>query len=112
MEPSQIARNGSVAFQLRGLPYRSAIGLMSIMTAFVVCGYRMGRHDMLALRQFAVSYERFDRTVTAFADAGMAANAADEALADFQDKASMRISSLTKNDGSMMEAARDISRLA
>jgi hypothetical protein len=62
--------------------------------------YRMGRHDVRALADFAASYQQFDKTMS------------DQALNDLRVKSEMRISSLTKNDGSMMKVAREASDLA
>ena len=62
--------------------------------------YRMGRHDMRALEDFIVSYEQFDKTTS------------EQTLNDLRVKSEMKISSLTKNDGSMMKAAREASDLA
>jgi hypothetical protein len=70
--------------------------------------YRMAQHDSNALGEFAASYEHFERAIATPAGD----RASDDALADLQQKASMRISSLRANDGSMMRAARDISKLA
>ena len=61
---------------------------------------RMGRHDMRALEDFAVSYEQFDKTMS------------EQTLNDLRVKSALKISSLTRNDGSMMKAAREASNLA
>lgn len=72
--------------------------LMAIFGAAIL--YRMGRHDVQALAQFQASYERFDETLS------------DQALNELRVKSTMSISSLTKNDGAMMNAARQVSDLA
>lgn len=69
-----------------------------ILGAAVV--YSMGRHDVQALSDFSFSYEHFDNTVS------------EETLKDLQVKSTMKISSLTKNDGAMMKVARQVSDLA
>ena len=71
--------------------------LVILGAAFV---YRMGHHDVRALAEFAASYERFDKTLS------------EQTLNDLRVKSEMKISSLTKNDGSMMKAAREASDLA
>jgi len=62
--------------------------------------YSMGRHDVRVLSDFAASYEQFDKTVS------------EQTLNDLRVKSAMKISSLTKNDGSMMKVAQAISDLA
>ena len=94
-----------------------AIVLVVVVTSVATFVYRMGRHDTQALRDFAISYEQFDRTVMELAlpsqgSGARSEQAANVALADFQAKASMKISSLRANDGTMMRAARDVSQVA
>ncbi len=62
--------------------------------------YSMGRHDVLALSDFAASYEHFDKTRS------------EETLSDLQVRSAMKLSSLTKNDGAMMKVARQVSDFA
>src|SRR4051812_3567528 len=71
--------------------------MVILVGAFV---YRMGQHDVRALADFAASYEQFDKTIS------------EQTLNDLRVKSEMRISSLTKNDGAMMKAAREASGLA
>jgi len=74
-----------------------AAAVLVLGAAFV---YRMGRHDVRALSDFAASYEQFDKAVS------------EQTLNDLRVKSAMKISSLTKNDGSMMKMAREVSELA
>ena len=94
---------------------KAFIVLLALIVASVVAfAYRMGRHDMQALRDFETAYEHFDRAITALGAQRNPSSTeqAAAALADFQKKAAMRISSLTKNDGSMMMAAREVAAMA
>jgi hypothetical protein len=76
----------------------SGVALLLILGAAFV--YRMGRHDVRALADFAASYEQFDKRVS------------EETLNELRVASAMKISSLTKNDGSMMKVAREISDIA
>jgi hypothetical protein len=76
----------------------SGVAVIVILGAVFV--YRMGRHDVRALADFAASYEQFDKRVS------------EETLNDLRAKAAMKISSLTKNDGSMMRVVRELSDIA
>ena len=67
-----------------------AAAVLVLGAAFV---YRMGRHDVRALSDFAASYEQFDKAVS------------EQTLNDLRVKSAMKISSLTKNDGSMTRAS-------
>src|SRR5262249_505317 len=70
--------------------------------------------DMQSLREFAAAYEQFDQRVSDFSGRATEANehAADKALADLTVRASMQLSSLMKNDGSMMRVASEVSNAA
>jgi hypothetical protein len=89
--------------------------LPALIAVMVLLGlgfvFRMGRHDMQALRDFTASYQRFDRTMSE-APGGPGAAQFDAALQDLNARASMRISSLTTNDGAMMRVARQVSEAA
>jgi hypothetical protein len=67
-----------------------------------------------ALLAFSASYERYDKAISEFFlsrtdDLGLQAG---EALRELQAKAHFRISSLIKNDGELMEQARQVAELA
>jgi len=76
--------------------------------------YVMYRDDIGALRSFMASYERFDKAASYLSVGG-----ADEpegtagiAAADLASKASLRLSSLIKNDASLMSQAVEVADLA
>jgi hypothetical protein len=83
-----------------------------VLLGTVAC--QMFDHDMQALRAFAAAYEQFDQRVSDVSGRFTEANqhAADQALADLTFRASMQLSSLMKNDGSMMRVARQVSDAA
>jgi hypothetical protein len=67
-----------------------------------------------ALLIFSASYERFDRAISEFSlnrtdDLGRQAG---EALSDLQARSTFRLSSLIRNDGALMDQAREIAGLA
>jgi hypothetical protein len=86
--------------------------------------YRLGSNDVKAVTDFAASYKRFDTSITDLSTDAQTANPddrlianeaerkADEALADLNTRATVKISSLTKNDGAMMNVARELSELS
>jgi len=76
--------------------------------------YRMYHDDIEALRSFMASYERYDK---AFSDLSLGGGSelegkADSAAADLASKASLRLSSLIKNDAGLMDQALDVADLA
>ena len=89
----------------------AAIASISLIGTFA---YRMFRHDIRSLTEFATSYEQFDKRMSDFSDHPSEADdeAADKALGDLAVQASMRLSSLIKNDGAMMRVARELSDAA
>ncbi len=86
--------------------------------------YRMGMNDAKALADFSVAYDKYDQSVSDYSKAVLASNPesaqltddlerqADEALVVLNTTASVRISSLTKNDGDLMKESREIANLA
>ena len=86
--------------------------------------YRLGSHDVKAVTELAASYGRFDISISDLSTdartsnpddrftANEAERKADEVLADLNAKAAARISSLTKNDGAMMNVARELSEVS
>ena len=89
----------------------AAIASIGLIGSFA---YRMFRHDIRSLTEFAASYEQFDKRMSDFSDHATEADdeAADQALGDLAVRASMRLSSLIKNDGAMMRVARELSDAA
>lgn len=71
-------------------------------------------HDMQSLREFTAAYEQFDQRVSDLSERVTEANehAAEQALASLALRASMQLSSLLKNDGSVMRVAREVSDAA
>ncbi len=86
------------------------------MAAVIVFFGRMYMHDLQTLTDFPIAYDKFDRAMSALtaavispspADAATTAALeaqADAALADLSAKASVRISSLIKNEKEVMAA--------
>jgi hypothetical protein len=76
--------------------------------------YRMYHDDFKALRGFIASYERFDKAIS---DLPMSAaddfeSKAGNAVIDLSAKASLRLSSLIKNDAELMDQAIEVADLA
>ena len=83
--------------------------------------YRLGSSDVTVVTDFRASYMRFDASMSELsaqvltsapvdpAAIDRAEQKADEALADLRTKAFARISSLTRNDGAMMNVAHELS---
>jgi len=86
----------------------AAIALVGLIGT-VGCG--MYHQDLQSLADFSAAYQQFDQRVSDFSGQATDANeqAADKALADLALRASMRVSSLMKNDGSIMRVASEIS---
>jgi len=80
----------------------------------VLLGLRSYRRDVRALEAFLASCDSFDRAISDLAarPADAPDRTAREALADLQAKASMRLSSLIRNDGEFMRLAREIAELS
>jgi len=96
-------------------PYkRLLISILLIAAVVVLFFFRMYRDDVKALKGFMAAYERFDKAASI--DSGIArADAlgkANEASIELQARASLRLSSLIKNDGELMKQAREAADLA
>jgi hypothetical protein len=86
--------------------------------------YRLYQNDVKALTNFLAAYQKFDQAVSNYSTAVFASNQdgasaadaleqkTDEALAELNTRASVRISSLIKNDGELMRAALEIEELS
>lgn len=86
--------------------------------------YYFGHNDAKALADFSTAYAQFDQAVTGMSQSVLASNPeggsanntpelkADEALAQLNRKASVRISSLTQNDSTLMQTMREIADLS
>lgn len=76
--------------------------------------HRMYRNDLKALRAFIASYQAYDKAILAYGQGGRAEDLAQASanLRRLQALASMRISSLIRSDGELMDQAREIADLA
>ena len=72
--------------------------------------YRMYHKDVKALEDFLASYEKFDKAISDFSigETDDLESKAGDALGEFTTKASVRISSLIKNDAKLMSTALEI----
>lgn len=76
--------------------------------------YRLYRDDVKDLKDFMASYRKLTRTFSDFRERrtdDLESQAVD-AVNDLSVKASMRLSSLIKNDGELMDLAREIADLS
>jgi hypothetical protein len=96
-------------------PYKWRLVLILVIAAVAILFFfRMYYGDVRALKGFMASYDRFDRSMSVIDDGGGtgALNQAGEALIDLQTRASLRLSSLIKNDAALMAQARDVADLS
>ncbi len=109
---------------MRKLVALLVVGLAALCGILFFFFYRMGTNDAKALADFSVAYSKYDQSVSDYSKAVLASNPvgaqstddleqqADEALVVLSTKASVRISSLTKNDGDLMKVSLEIANLA
>jgi hypothetical protein len=98
-----------------GKPYKWLLVFVLVAAAVAILFFfRMYYGDLRALKGFMASYDRFDRSMSVVDDGGGtgALNQAGEALIELQTKASLRLSSLIKNDAALMAQAREIAELS
>jgi hypothetical protein len=100
------------------------IALIGVVGIFFFFFYRMGTNDAKALADFPVAYRNYDQAISDFSTVILASNPqgapttdglerkVDESLLQLDTKASVRISSLTKNDGDLMKRSLEIADLA
>ncbi len=100
-----------------------AIALILLAGVFIFF-IRLYNQDVKALSDFLAAYQKFDQAISDYSAAVFAPNKgnvstadvlqqkADEALADLNAKASVRISSLIKNDAGLMRTALQIGELS
>ncbi|HEX9090289.1 MAG TPA: hypothetical protein VF831_02315, partial [Anaerolineales bacterium] len=98
--------------------------LVVVAGSFIFFFFRMGISDTNALADFPVDYKNYDQAISNFYKAVLASNPenvsntsnleykVDETLNLLNAQASVRISSLTKNDGDIMEVSLKIADLA
>jgi len=90
------------------------IPVLAVAAGVFLFFYVMYRDDIGALRSFMASYERFDKAVSDLSVGGAddPESNAGSAAADLASKASLRLSSLIKNDASLMSQAVEVADLA
>ncbi len=98
----------------------SSIGLVGIALFF----YYFGHHDSKALIDFSTAYENYDRAISDFSNSVFASQQdgspvtealeqiADQALAELNVKAAVRISSLTRHDAEIMNITQEIADIS
>ncbi len=82
--------------------------------------YRMGSNDAKSLAAFSAAYKTYDQSISDFSKSIFAGaptssdveQKANEAQAELKTQASARISSLTKNDGQLMQVMQKITDLS
>ena len=76
--------------------------------------YVMYHDDIKALRGFMASYERYDQAISGLSigEGGEIEGKANNAAADLASRASLRLSSLIRNDAGLMERALEVADLA
>ena len=101
-----------------------AVSVLAVCGALIFFFYRMGTNDAKALADFPAAYQAYDRAVSEDASAVQASNPeshaaadglarkADAALAKLNAEAAVRISSLTKNDGALMQVMQQIAAIS
>lgn len=76
--------------------------------------FNMYINDIKALKDFVISYEKFDKAISDFSvsKTDELEKKADDALVELNTKATLRISSLIKNDRELMDKAREVTNLS
>ena len=75
---------------------------------------RLYRNDVQALTDFSAAYQKFDKTIADFSVSSTddLDSKTDEALVELTEKATVRLSSLIKNDAELMNQAREVADLS
>ena len=101
--------------------YQVFLVIILVMAAgFLFLFIRFGLNDSRSITDFSAAYQRYDSAISDEANSVLASPAtssikeqkADGALTDLKIKASVRISSLTKNDGEIMKVMAEIADLS
>jgi hypothetical protein len=104
--------------------YKWWLLVLTVMMVGALSAFSFYRHDVTALEEFSASYQRFDKASLVFSASVSASNLegvsatdglelkTDEALVELNTKASVRISSLIRNDGELMSAELEIADLS
>jgi hypothetical protein len=96
-------------------PYKWLLILVPVVAAVVfLFFFRMYHDDIKALKGFMASYEYFDKVIDSYTAKGWfdALGKAGEAVIELQANASLRLSSLIKNDAELMDQAREVADLS
>ena len=93
---------------------RLLVSILVVSAVVFLFFFRMYRDDIKTITGFMASYEQFDKAVSFYADKGRpdGLGKANEALIELQARASLRLSSLIKNDGELMDQAREVADLS
>ena len=94
--------------------------LLAVAAGGLIFFFRMYQSDVKALKGFTTAYHAYDQAVAGFSKPLMVGepasadleHAADQALTELKFTASVRISSLIKNDAELMSAEQEIAGLA
>ena len=89
------------------------IVVLAVPTGVFFFFYRMYHNDIKALRGFIASYERFDKAISDLSMSGAddIESKVGNAVIDLSAKASLRLSSLIKNDAELMDQAIEVADL-
>ena len=89
------------------------IVVLAVPTGVFFFFYRMYHDDIKALRGFIASYERFDKAISDLSMSGAddIESKVGNAVIDLSAKASLRLSSLIKNDAELMDQAIEVADL-
>lgn len=95
-------------------PHKWLLVFILVVAAVVFLFFRMYHDDVEALKGFMASYEHFDKAISSYTDGGGtdALGKASEAVIELQTRASLRLSSLIKNDAELMVQAREVADLS
>lgn len=103
------------------MPKKYLAGIVIALIAFAAVAaffYYFGRHDAVALSDFLTAYAKYDQAAADFSRLSQAPaengleRSADQALAVLNARASVRISSLTRNDADLMTTMLEIGSLS
>lgn len=86
----------------------------AVAAGVILFFYGMYRDDIKELKSFLASYERYDKAISdlSMGGGGELEGKAGSAAADLASKASLRLSSLIKNDAGLMDQALKVADLA
>ncbi|MGZ5514175.1 MAG: hypothetical protein ACXW2O_03570 [Candidatus Aminicenantales bacterium] len=92
----------------------SLIFILVVAAGVLFFAIRMYQDDIKAIKGFMASYADFDKAISDLSLGGAddSENRAGNAVAGLSAKASLRLSSLIKNDAKLMDEAREVADLA